>query len=148
MDDLPVKYVLRSPCKTCKGTLGRIEEKNGQDTTWCLSCGEFQYNAPRAETGKPVRHVRTRENISPSLRTRVFLRDNNRCVLCGKSGYEISLHVGHLLSVKAAAEQGITESEATTYENLAAMCDECNLGLGDESVPLPVVYRIFKARKD
>lgn len=140
------EHPLRKPCY-CGGTQGYILSKNQQDVVRCLSCREYQYNAPRAETGQSTRHVRTRQTISPSLRTTIFLRANNRCELCGRSGDEKALHVGHLLSVKDGLQLGLTEEELTVEENLAAMCDECNLGLGALSVPLQVVYRILITRQ-
>ena len=139
-------HPLRAPCHICGSTEGRIVEKGVQDTVWCLQCNTYQYNAPRSETGKPIRSVRTRENIKPSLRAEIILRANGKCELCGRNSKERPLHTGHLLSVEDGKAQGFTEEELTVPENLAAMCDECNLGLGKKTVPLWVAFRIFKTR--
>ncbi len=140
------EHTLRKPCAACGTTEGYIRSVNQQDVARCCRCNAYQYNAPRTETGEPTRHVRTRGTLKPSLRARVVLRGNNRCELCGRSGTEKALHVGHLLSMQDGIKLGLTEAELTTEENLALMCDECNLGLGSMSVPLVVVYRILRAR--
>jgi hypothetical protein len=139
------RHPLRSPCSRCGGTEGRIEEKGAQDCVYCLGCDRHQYNAPRAETGKPVRHIKTREGISPSQRARILIvRANARCELCGTNARE--LHVAHLLSVDAGKAQGFTEDELNDDENLCAMCDACNLGMGKNPVPLRLVVAIQMAR--
>lgn len=56
------------------------------------------------------------------------------------------MHAGHLLSVKDAMTLGVPEVEINNDENLATLCDECNLGLGSETVPLRLVARILVAR--
>ncbi len=141
-------HSLRAPCK-CGGTSGKIETKGGQDCVYCLACGKFQYNAPRVETGRAQRTVTTVHNgIKPNQRSRVLNRASGRCEICGykPDGTERTLHVGHLLSVKDGMAQGMTEAELNNDENLAAMCDECNLGLGDETVPARLVVGIIRAR--
>jgi 5-methylcytosine-specific restriction endonuclease McrA len=139
-------HPLRKPCIICEKTQGYIIEKGSQDTVYCANCNTFQYNAPRLETGKPVRSVKTRENIKSALRAKVIIRANRKCELCGKSCEKASLHAGHLLSLEDGKAQGLSEEELTVEENLAAMCDECNLGLGKKTVPLWLVLGIFKAR--
>jgi hypothetical protein len=137
-------HVLRRPCAKCAGTDGRVVERGSQDCVWC-ACGEYQYNAPRLETGKPVRHVKTRETISPSQRARILMvRANGRCEVCGTTDRE--LHVAHLLSIDAGKEAGLTERELNDDENLCAMCDACNLGLGRNPVPLRLAIGIQMAR--
>jgi hypothetical protein len=42
--------------------------------------------------------------------------------------------------------QGLTEIEINDDENLAALCEECNLGLGDETVPLRLAIAMVLAR--
>jgi hypothetical protein len=56
------------------------------------------------------------------------------------------LHVGHLLSVEKGLAQGLTERELNHDENLAAMCEECNLSLGNEPVRLAICFALLKAR--
>jgi hypothetical protein len=137
---------LRSPCakEGCGNTRGRIVEKGAQDCVYCCACGRFQYNAPRTETGKAVRSVSTvHKAITPKKRARILERANTHCELCGKSG---TLHVGHLISVEAGMAQGLEDKEINSEENLCAMCDECNLGIGKQPVPLKMAVAMVMAR--
>ena len=128
----------------CGSIEGYIVEKGGQDTVRCLSCNQWQYNAPRTETGKAQRSVSTvHEAIKPKQRARVLMRASGFCELCGAKGIQ---HVGHLISVEHGLAQGLTERELNDDENLASMCEECNLGLGAETVPLRLAISILKAR--
>lgn len=142
MADAP-RYAMRASCRRCGSTHGHIESRGNQDCVFC-DCGLFQYNAPRVETGRAVRSVTTVHNgIGPKQRARVLMRDGNACAICHAS--DKPLHVGHLLSVEVGLECGLTEVELNDDENLAAMCDECNLGLSDRPVPLRLAVAILKA---
>lgn len=99
----------------------------------CSFCKQYQYCAPRTETGREVRTVSTTHRlIKPNQRARILERATGRCELCG-SGRD--LHVGHLLSVADGHEHGLSDDEINSDDNLSAMCAECNLGLGRASVP-------------
>lgn len=141
-------YTMRAACRFCEAsgvitTDGTVREVNGQDVVRCARCNRHVYNAPRLETGRAVRTVTTVHNgIKPSQRARVLERDG-RCILCGSRD---GLHVGHLLSVAAGLEAGLTEAQLNDDENLAAMCAECNLGYGQRSVPLWIVVPLLRAR--
>lgn len=141
-------HQMRAPCKFCGFAEGRIETKNGQDCVYCASCGRHNYNAPKTETGRAVRTVSTvHEAITTGKRARILLRSNGRCEICGrKPNGEDGLHVGHLLSVKRGMEAGLSDTEINGEENLAAMCGECNLGIGDLPIPLRLAISIVKAR--
>ena len=62
---------------------------------------------------------KVREPISKSLRHEVFKRDNYKCVECGATNKELTLHIDHI----------IPKSEGGTDElnNLQTLCDKCNL---------------------
>jgi 5-methylcytosine-specific restriction endonuclease McrA len=138
-----ILHQLRKPCKCGHGD-GYIVTKSGQDCVYCVSCNAHQYNAPKVETGRAVRTVTTIHNgIKPNQRNRILMRATGHCELCGAGG---DLHVGHLLSVREGMENGLTEVELNSDENLAAFCPECNLGMGQETVPLRLVFAIIKAR--
>lgn len=141
----PERFSLRAPCAKCACTAGTIQAKGQQDTVWCDNCGAWQYNAPRSETGKPVRHVKTRGGFKPAQRARILLLDGGRCVICQTT--EAPLHVGHLLSVERGREQGLTDADLNDDENLAAMCEACNLGLGSTPVPIRIWARILMNRR-
>lgn len=138
-------HPLRKSCSGCNGATGRIETRNGQDCVYCATCGKWQYNAPKTETGREVRTVSTvHEALKPKQRARILLRANSRCELCGKA--DAVLHVGHLISVKHGLMQGLTELEINDDENLCCLCDECNLGLGEEPVSLRFAVALVMAR--
>lgn len=142
---------LRQPCRHCQapaGTDSHTENRGGQDVVLCGSCGKpAGYNAPKTETGRAVRTVTTVHNgVKPAQRSRIILRDGARCRLCGKSATQATLHVGHLLSVKDGMRLELSDEQINSDENLAAMCDECNLGLGEQTVPLWLMIVVLKAR--
>lgn len=74
----------------------------------------------------------------------MLLRANGACEVCHST--DSPLTIGHLLSVKAAKEMGLSEDDYNSDENLAAMCEACNLGLGSEPVPLKFVFQLLTAR--
>lgn len=137
---------MRAPCRGCGHAGGFIETKNGQDCVYCGECRRFQYNAPKTETGREVRSVTSpeRKAIKPNQRARILERDNGCCVLCHRS--DVNLHVGHLLSYSEGLKQGLREVEVNDDENLAAMCDECNLRLSDMPVSIRMLLAVLKAR--
>jgi len=138
---------MRQPCRLCHNLMGYIIETGAQDVVRCAACDTFNYNAPRTETGKRPRTTTTVHNgIKPKQRTRILLRATGHCELCGKGPETGALHVGHLLSVQDGLAAGLTERELNHDENLAAMCDECNLGLGDTTLPVRFLIAILQAR--
>jgi 5-methylcytosine-specific restriction endonuclease McrA len=115
-----------------------------QDCVFC-DCGAFQYNAPRVETGRAVRTVKTvHDAIKPKTRRDVLLRASLACELC--HSWTKELHVGHLVSVADGITHGLTDDEINSEANLCAMCAECNLGLGKETVPLRLAVAMVMAR--
>ena len=136
-------YPLRSPCR-CGTEEGYIRERNGQQVVNCALCHRYQYCAPKAETGLPQRSVSNRPALKPSRRARIIDRDGGACVGCHRSG--VILHVGHFLSVENGRKLGASEEEIWSDENLATMCEECNLGFGKLTPSLKLIYRILQAR--
>lgn len=146
-DELP-PFRMSRPCPTCGGVEGRIRPTNGQNVVDCIGCGrKGVYNAGKVETGQRVRSVSTvHAAITPKKRARVLERATGRCELCGRNGDGAVLHVGHLLSVDRGVAEGLTEIELNAEENLCAMCEECNLGIGRDVVPLRLAIAIAMAR--
>jgi hypothetical protein len=63
--------------------------------------------------------------VRPGLRFKVFMRDNFRCVTCGRSPathLNVELHADHILAVGNGGK--------TVMENLQTLCKDCNLGKG------------------
>ena len=146
--DDPKPYPLRKPCAGCGASFGRILERGAQDTVRCASCDRWQYNAPRTETGKAVRTVKTTHDaITSKTRARVLMRATGKCELClCRPEDTSSLHVGHIVSVKNGHDFGLSDDEINSAENLAAMCDQCNLGIGKDTIPLRLAIAIQMAR--
>lgn len=141
-------FEMRSPCKYgCDTRSGFIVPKNGQDLVYCVLCKKWQYCVPKTESGRAVRSVKTTHDaINPKLRAKVLTRANGHCELCGKPFSECVGHVGHLVSVDHGHAAGLTDQEINDLENLCAMCDECNLGLGNEPATLRFCLMVLKAR--
>lgn len=136
---------LRVACR-CGGTAGRIDVRSGQNCVFCESCGRYAgYNAPKSETGEQQRRVSSRADMKPSQRSRIFERDGGRCCVCGRSGTETMLHVGHVLSVADGTALGATVAELSSDENLVTMCEECNLGQGRRSLPPRMALLLVRA---
>lgn len=136
-------YQLREPCKRCGQTTGAITVANGQNVVRCLD-GHYCYCAPRTETGQAQRSVTTIHNgIKPKQRARILLRASGRCEICGNAG---NLHVGHVLSVDSGLAEGFTDHELNDDENLFACCEECNLGIGSEPLPLRLLVGLLRRR--
>jgi hypothetical protein len=136
---------MRSPCSYCGGTDGRLEVRGGQNCVFCVGCGQWCYNAPKAETGEAVRSLASRPEIKPSQRTRVFSRDGYACLCCHAT--DRTLVVGHLISVAQGHELGMSDSELFADENLAAFCEECNAGQGAKSVSPRLIWRSQQAAR-
>jgi len=137
---------MRAPCNRCAGTTGRIESRNGQDCVFCLTCGRFQYNAPKTETGREVRSLRTRPDIKTSQRSRILDRDGGRCVICHRA--DRGLELAHLVSVDDNQKLGLGMADSELYddENLVAMCAPCNNGYGSMSVSPRMLLMLIRAR--
>lgn len=141
-------HLMRARCVACGDEYGNIQTRNGQDCVYCDNCGKYQYNAPKTETGREIRSTQTTHAaIKPNQRSRILLRANGRCELCGRRGEDQGLHVGHLLSVAVGTAGGMSDDEINDDANLSAMCAECNLGLGDEPVPLRLAIRLVLERR-
>lgn len=137
-------FVMRSPCSRCGVVEGYVETRGGQDCVFCNDCGKHNYNAPKTETGREVRTLRTRPDIKPGQRTRVLDRDNGTCILCHTTKRD--LDVGHLVSVDEGRALGMTDAELFSDDNLAAMCSPCNSGYSSTSANPRVIAAAIRAR--
>ena len=141
-------FQMRRACANCESPFGRLEKRGNQNCVFCVVCGTFVYNAPKTETGERPRSVTTvHRNIRPRVRAKVLLRANSRCELCGAGGNERQLHVSHLVSVDDGMAAGLSDLEINHEENLAAFCEECNLGLGGLSVTVLALMSVALRRR-
>jgi|CXWL01.1.fsa_nt_gi 5-methylcytosine-specific restriction endonuclease McrA len=70
-----------------------------------------------------------RRGVPLKLRYRVLVRNNFRCVLCGRSPaleHGVRLHVDHIVPYARGGK--------TIEENLRTLCDTCNWGKGVEQI--------------
>lgn len=138
----PSHHQMRQPCSKCEGVDGIICTVSGQDVVRCSACNAYCYNAPRRETGRPVRSLRSRPQIRPSQRNRIFERDRRTCFKCGRS--DRALEIGHIITVREGRELGLSDSELFHDDNLVALCAECNSGQGSATMPLPFVLAVMR----
>lgn len=138
-------YRMRAACDACGHDIGTIETRNGQNVVRC-SCGKYQYCAPNLELGLETRSVSSANGIKSGTRADVLKRDGGQCTICGRRAPAVVLHVGHLVSVRDGQEIGLTDHQIYSTENLATMCEECNLGIGRVTVPLWLARAIIAAR--
>lgn len=78
----------------------------------------------------------SRENISNSVRFKVFKRDHFTCQYCGRSGVE--LEVDHI--------EPVSKGGTNDIGNLITACKDCNRGKRDIEV-LPNGYILVKESK-
>ena len=143
--DTPPPITMRKPCRYCGGLDGVIITKGGQDTVRCARCRRYAgYNAPRTETGRPRRSLRSRPEISPSQRNRILDRYNSTCVRCNH--IDRPLVIAHWISVHDGKAMGLSEAELFDDENLLTMCAECNAGQGRETLPLRFMAIVLRVR--
>ncbi len=133
---------MRAACRNCGSTAGEWRSRNGQLPVFCADCGvHAQYNVPHVAAGVKPNTPENRPGLSASRRARILDRDGGRCALCGRAGQK--LHVSHVVSRRDALEVGfdaaIVDRLIDSDDNLAAFCQDCNLGLGKSTVS-PATY--------
>jgi hypothetical protein len=137
---------MRAACPACGEHRGKLKAVGHQDTVRCAGCGRHCYNAPRTETGRPTRRVKTRDGMAPGLRAAILERATGRCELCGRGPGDGELHVSHLLSVADGTKLGLDSELLDSPENLACFCDSCNLGQGRRSASPRLLAALLLAR--
>ena len=68
-----------------------------------------------------------RREIPWNLRFKIYKRDSYKCVICGRSPattFGITLHIDHITP--------FTKNGKTREDNLRTLCNECNIGKGDQ----------------
>lgn len=79
-------------------------------------------------TTRRRRRRHERRHISARLRSRVLIRDNCQCRMCGTSPLKnpaVTLHVDHIVAWSKGGR--------TVLNNLQTLCARCNVGKGDAS---------------
>lgn len=137
------QLLMRAPCPHCGGLEGVIRPQGLQDCVYCVACGRWCYNAPRAETGRAPRRLAGRTSIPVSKQYRIKERASGRCELCGARD---ELVVDHILSLKDGRDLGLSDFELNHDENLAALCPPCNSGKGAISMSPRVYIALLRSR--
>lgn len=137
-------HQMRDDCPRCGGADGVITTVGLQDVVRCARCDRYCYNAPRTETGRPRRSLRSRPQIAPSQRHRVLVRDGRRCFVCGRM--DATLEIGYILSVHDGRAHGLSDAELYHDENLMAICKECNSGQSTDTLPLWFLVAVLRVR--
>jgi 5-methylcytosine-specific restriction endonuclease McrA len=138
---------LRKTC-SCGSDDGYYVKVSGQNVAYCVCERAAGYNVPRAETVEVPRVVGSEPGVKPNKRVRIFERDGNACVECGRRSVDGAiLNVAHLISLADGHALGISEAELFADENLYTACEICNLGRGRQSVSPQMFLRIVRARQ-
>jgi len=131
-DSYPI--TLRSPCRSCGGSEGYTTLKGGNDMPFCLceapgldEAGK-SYCVPKSETGRAVRPLHQRPNISIATRSRVFEKWGSHCAICGGRPPRVELEVEHIFSRETAYAHGYLDWHVDSEYNLAPLCKPCNSG--------------------
>ncbi len=110
-------------------------------TNACLKFIEFKSGTPVATTNANInneeitnkiiskRSARNGRSISLNIRMKVLIRDNFRCVFCGKSpatDFGTKLHVDHIIP--------FSKGGSNSFDNLQTLCEKCNIGKSDEEI--------------
>ncbi len=74
---------------------------------------------------KKVTKQRTR-HISKSVRVNVFVRDNYRCIFCGRTSRQTELQIDHIIPFSKGGSNQIN--------NLQTLCLDCNQGKRDRTL--------------
>ncbi len=70
--------------------------------------------------------INRQRRVPPKLRLQVLARDGFRCILCGRTSDETTLHVDHITPVAKGSKNDL--------DYLVTLCQECNLGKGTQSI--------------
>lgn len=89
---------------------------------WLLQVIEKQHGPKQSPCSQ-----KTRSSIQPSLRFKIFRRDEYECAICGKGKDEAErLEVDHI--------EPVSEGGTEEPENLQTLCWECNAGKSDREM--------------
>jgi len=145
-------WSLSKPCSRCSepvaGYLIRTPPPHA-GKLFCGNCALFQQWVSKKDLGEPRRSLTPRgECIGPKQRDQILARDGYRCMLCGAAPPAVLLHAGHILSHKDGDVLGLSEQQIDSNDNLMAMCERCNAGLGPRSLTPWLYVALLERRPD
>ena len=108
------------------------------DLYFCPLCDRWlsfnEFRGDFKEKGRKCASCRIRKGkygrvggLPVNLRFSILLRDNFRCVYCGRSAQETTLQIDH----KVPFSKGGTDDSS----NLVTACSQCNLGKSNQIIP-------------
>ena len=124
-DDLagiPFPPISLEGCKSLFVSLDKSEE--GAQSLWDFT-QSLKRRITRFET-LADKSINRQRKVPPKLRLQVLARDGFRCIFCGRTSKETSLHVDHITPV--------TRGGRNELDFLATLCQECNLGKGAQNI--------------
>lgn len=80
---------------------------------------------------KQQKAAQERGKVGPRLRAMILERDGGKCVLCGakpSKANAVELHIHHVVPIAAGGR--------SIEENLATLCQPCNLGAGARTIDI------------
>lgn len=83
------------------------------------------YTILQNQNSEYMRKKHARSQMTNKLRYTILKKDRFRCKICGRTAKDgIKLHVDHIIPISKGGK--------TVISNLRTLCEECNLGKGDE----------------
>lgn len=105
---------LKSVIEGVKNTIEHLDKKSEESVYYNLQgCNIL------CITKKSKKNYKRRNVLTKSIRREVFKRDDYKCVECGATKEDTSLHVDHIIPV---SQGGFDE-----LNNLQTLCEACNL---------------------
>lgn len=148
IEPLPHRWPLPGPCVRCGCAAdGQLSATRKLE---CFDCHAFVKWVPKAELGLERSNKRSpnRADLSPKERHRIFAQHGHACVGCGQRPPDVTLEVGHLISIDDYDTfgdlVGMTRSELNDELNQAPMCETCNSGLGASTVAVTLMLRCLR----
>lgn len=117
-----------------KYSIGTYENRWGTWTKACLAFIEYMEKTgqkqiePKYRYNKEAKEKNIR-SITPRIRLKIFRKDHFRCVKCGRSP---ATHLGTILHIDHIVP--ISKGGKTEMSNLQTLCQDCNLGKGNEKL--------------
>lgn len=145
--EIDVSNIHFRKCKKCDSELMWTETVGCNITMRCMVCSTFNGNLSKEDAGiKERTNTSVRHSIPERTKNLVRTRAGCKCELCGKLAADSPLHISHLVSIYDGLRFGIPTSTLNSDENLAMMCEECNVDMGNETVPLRLAVTILAIR--
>lgn len=144
---IPIESLIPEACPKCGYSLTIVCANGPHLSKSCVQCNKFIGHVSRVDAGVKERTSQSiHSSIPERIKNEVRMRAGCKCEICGVPSYKTQLHIAHLISVNDGLRFHIPTSILNSLENLALFCDECNLNMGSETVPLRIAVIITAIR--